>query len=144
MLKSLSQTEEQLITYDLRQVAAISRSISPQGAIRLIAGSASLRGRIKSVDLNDPFFERVMGTVTTNAALDIMRLAAALHPEWQRFGFDDIAARVGVGVLGRHTAEGDAVAAGEVLLALIPEIIARRLRTVGELIWFQDIAGPMS
>jgi DNA polymerase III epsilon subunit family exonuclease len=80
----------------------------------------------------------------TNAALDIMRLAAALHPEWQRFGFDDIAARVGVGVLGRHTAEGDAVAAGEVLLALIPEIIARRLRTVGELIWFQDMAGPMS
>lgn len=70
MLKSLSQTEEQLITYDLRQVAAMQKSISPQGAISLIAGSASLRGRIKTVDLNDPFFQRVNGTVTTSAELD--------------------------------------------------------------------------
>jgi DNA polymerase III epsilon subunit family exonuclease len=80
----------------------------------------------------------------SNAALDIMRLAAALHPAWQRFGFDDVASRVGIGVLGRHTAEGDAVAAGEVLLALIPEIIGRRLRTIGELFWIQDTAGRTS
>lgn len=76
----------------------------------------------------------------TNAALDIMRLAAALHPAWQRFGFDDVASRVGIGVLGRHTAEGDAVGAGEVLLALIPEIVSRRLRTIGDLIWIQGTA----
>ena len=31
----------------------------------------------------------------TNAALDIMRLAAVLHPDWQQFGFDDIASRTG-------------------------------------------------
>lgn len=76
----------------------------------------------------------------TNTALDIMRLAAVLHPEWQRFGFDDIASRLGIGVLGRHTAEGDALAAGEVLLALIPEIVARHLRTIGELIWTLESA----
>jgi DNA polymerase III epsilon subunit family exonuclease len=75
-----------------------------------------------------------------HVAIDIMRLVSALHPEWQRFDFDDIAARVGIGVLGRHTAEGDAVAAGEILLALIPEITARRLRTIGDLIWIQDTA----
>jgi DNA polymerase III epsilon subunit family exonuclease len=74
----------------------------------------------------------------TNAALDLMRLAAALHPDWQRFGFDDIASRMGIGILGRHTAEGDALAAGEVLLAMIPEIIARRLRTIGDLTWIQE------
>jgi hypothetical protein len=34
-----------------------------------VAGSASLRGRIKEVDLNDPFFERVSGTVGTTADL---------------------------------------------------------------------------
>jgi CBS domain-containing protein len=51
----------------------------------------------------------------------------ALHPDWQQFGFDDVASRMGIGILGRHTATGDALAAGEVLLALIPEIIARRL-----------------
>jgi DNA polymerase III epsilon subunit family exonuclease len=80
----------------------------------------------------------------SDAALDIMRLAAALHPAWRRFGFDDVASRVGIGVLGRHTAEGDAVAAGEILLALIPEIIGRRLRTIGELLWIQDTAGRTS
>ena len=76
----------------------------------------------------------------TNAALDIMRLAAALHPDWQRFGFDDIASRMGIGILGRHTAEGDALAAGEVLLGLIPEIIDRRLLTIGDLTWIQEAA----
>lgn len=78
----------------------------------------------------------------SRVAIDIMRLVAALHPEWQRFGFDDIAARVGIGVLGRHTAEGDAVAAGEILLALIPEITARHLRTIGDLLWIESSADP--
>jgi DNA polymerase III epsilon subunit-like protein len=76
----------------------------------------------------------------TNTALDISRLTAALHPDWRQFSFDDIASQIGIGVLGRHTAEGDAIAAGEILLALIPEMIARGLRTVGELIWIQDAA----
>ena len=69
LLKSLSQEEQQTVTYDLRQIAAVTRSASPQGAIRLIAGTASLRGRIKDVDLQDFFFERISGTVTTTADL---------------------------------------------------------------------------
>jgi DNA polymerase-3 subunit epsilon len=77
----------------------------------------------------------------TNATLDTMRLTAALHPDWPRFGFDDVASRMGIGILGRHTAEGDAVAAGEILLAMIPEIHARRLRTIGDLVWLQEGVG---
>jgi len=73
-----------------------------------------------------------------NSTLDIMRLAAALHPDWKRFGFDDVASRLGIGILGRHSAEGDAVAAGELLLALIPEIRDRGIRTVGDLVWLQE------
>jgi DNA polymerase-3 subunit epsilon/CBS domain-containing protein len=73
-----------------------------------------------------------------------MRLAAALHPEWPRFGFDDVASRMGIGILGRHTAEGDAVAAGELLLTLIPEIRARRVQTIGDLVWLQEGVGQKS
>jgi DNA polymerase III subunit epsilon len=77
----------------------------------------------------------------TNPTLDTMRLAEALHPDWPRFGFDDVACRMGIGILGRHTAEGDAVAAGEILLAMIPEIHARRLRTIGDLVWLEEGGG---
>jgi len=49
--------------------------------------------------------------------------------------------RLGIGILGRHSAEGDAVAAGELLLALIPEIRDRGIRTVGDLVWLQGAVG---
>jgi DNA polymerase III epsilon subunit family exonuclease len=75
-----------------------------------------------------------------NPALDTMRLAAALHPDWEHFGFDEVAARLGIGILGRHTAEADALAAGELLLALSQEARARGVRTVGELLWLQETA----
>ena len=80
----------------------------------------------------------------TNTALDTMRLAAALHPEWERFGFDEVASRVGIGILGRHTAEGDARAAGEILIALLPEIRIRGARRLSELVWLQETVGRAS
>jgi DNA polymerase III epsilon subunit family exonuclease len=73
-------------------------------------------------------------------ALDVGRLAAALHPEWRDVALESLAARLGVVVTGRHTAEGDARAAGDLLPALLPELAARGFRTVPELIWFQDTA----
>jgi DNA polymerase III epsilon subunit-like protein len=76
----------------------------------------------------------------TNTAIDTMRLAAALHPEWERLDFEEIASQVGVGILGRHTAEGDARAAGEVLIALLPEIRARGARGLDEIVWLQESA----
>lgn len=69
----------------------------------------------------------------TNPALDTRRLAAALHPEWKRLELDDVATCMGIGVLGRHTAEGDARAAGEILVALVQERRGQTIRTVGEL-----------
>ena len=70
LMRSLSQQETQRIEYNLRQVAAAKRSIAPQGSIRLMPGAASLRGRIKEVDLNDQFFQKISGTVTTSADLE--------------------------------------------------------------------------
>jgi DNA polymerase III epsilon subunit family exonuclease len=76
-------------------------------------------------------------TPLTNATLDTRLLAAALHPDWDRLSFDEVAARVGIGILGRHTAEGDARAVGELLLALLPEARDRGVRTVRDLVWLQ-------
>jgi DNA polymerase III epsilon subunit family exonuclease len=71
------------------------------------------------------------------AALDTGRLAAALHPEWPDFSLDAVAERVGIEIRGRHTADGDAIAAGWLLLRLVPQFAARGLRTVRELSWAQ-------
>ena len=75
-----------------------------------------------------------------NRALDTMRLAAALHRNWTELGLDAVAARVGVSITGRHTPDGDAIAAGRILLALLPTLAQHGLRTVPELIWFQESA----
>jgi len=72
-----------------------------------------------------------------NAVLDTKGLAAALHPEWAGLDLSDLATRLGIGILGRHTSEGDARAAGEILLALIPELLMRGIRRVDEAVWFQ-------
>lgn len=70
--------------------------------------------------------------------LDTRRLAAALFPAWGDFSLDAVAARLDVRIVARHTAEGDAVAAGEVLLALIRECRRRGLTTLAEVLWLQD------
>ena len=72
-----------------------------------------------------------------NAVLDTNGLASALHPEWAGLDLSDLATRLGIGILGRHTSEGDARAAGEILLALIPELLMRGIRRVDEAVWFQ-------
>jgi DNA polymerase-3 subunit epsilon len=75
-----------------------------------------------------------------NPAIDTMALAAALCPEWRSFGLDEVAARLGIRIEGRHTARGDAVAAGQLLLALLPAVTARGCRTVADLLWLQGTA----
>lgn len=72
-----------------------------------------------------------------NRALDTALLAAALHPGWRRPTFEEIAARLGVDIVARHTAEGDALTAGRLLLALLPELESQDLRSVGRLMWLQ-------
>ena len=71
-------------------------------------------------------------------ALDTRRLAIALHPPWRRHGtLEGIAAALGIPVVGRHTADGDARLAGEILLALLPDFRRRGVNTLGALAWAQ-------
>ncbi len=67
LMRSLSQEEQQKITFDLRQVSAQQRTAAPQSSIRFAAGDAQLAGRIEIVDLNHPFFDVLTGSVTSNA-----------------------------------------------------------------------------
>jgi DNA polymerase III epsilon subunit-like protein len=71
-------------------------------------------------------------------ALDTRRLAVALYPAWRRVSeLESVAARLGIEVNGRHTAEGDARLAGEILLALLDEFRRRGVSTIGALAWAQ-------
>jgi DNA polymerase-3 subunit epsilon len=72
-----------------------------------------------------------------NTALCTMRLAAALHPGWRDVTLEALAARLGVPVVGRHTARGDALIAGATMLALLPELTRRGHRTLADAIWLQ-------
>jgi DNA polymerase III epsilon subunit-like protein len=41
-------------------------------------------------------------------------------------------------VMGRHTADGDALTAGHVLLALLPRLYTRGIRTLADTLWLQE------
>jgi len=71
-------------------------------------------------------------------ALDTRRLAVALNPSWRRQAeLETVAARLGILVVGRHTADGDARLAGEILVALLPEFRQRGVETLRALEWAQ-------
>jgi DNA polymerase-3 subunit epsilon len=72
-----------------------------------------------------------------NSVLDSRGLAAALYPAWSDLELEAVAGRLGVPVVARHTAEGDALTAGRILLALLPGLHARGVRTLGDLRRFQ-------
>ncbi|HSM92093.1 MAG TPA: exonuclease domain-containing protein [Anaeromyxobacteraceae bacterium] len=60
------------------------------------------------------------GVRFTQPVLDTLLLSAVLHPNLAAHRFEEIAARFGVPVIGRHTALGDAIMAGEIFLKMIP------------------------
>ncbi len=76
--------------------------------------------------------EAATGVRFTQPVLDTLMLSALVHPHQQEHNLEAIAARLGVSVIGRHTALGDAVMTGEIFLRLIPLLAAQGVRTLGE------------
>ena len=64
--------------------------------------------------------------------LDTLLLDAVVHPAQPSHSLEQIAARVGVDVVGRHTALGDAMVTAQVFLRLLPLLADRGVRTLGE------------
>ena len=62
--------------------------------------------------------------------LDTLLLSAAVHPAHQDHRLESIAERLGVRLIGRHTALGDALLTGEIFLKLIPLLAERGVITL--------------
>jgi DNA polymerase-3 subunit epsilon len=64
--------------------------------------------------------------------LDTLLLSAVAHPALEDHRLEAIAARMGVDVIGRHTALGDAILAAEIFLKLLPLLGERGVLTLGQ------------
>ncbi|MBI2311917.1 MAG: DNA polymerase III subunit epsilon [Betaproteobacteria bacterium] len=68
----------------------------------------------------------------TQPVLDTLLLSAVIHPHLNQHKLEAIAERLGINVIGRHTALGDAMVTGEVFLKMIPLLAGMGIRTLGE------------
>ena len=64
--------------------------------------------------------------------LDTLLLSAVAHPSLDDHRLEAIAERLGVSVIGRHTALGDALLTGDVFLKLLPLLADRGIVTLGQ------------
>jgi DNA polymerase-3 subunit epsilon len=64
--------------------------------------------------------EETLGVRFTQPVLDTLLLSAVIHPNQESHRLESIAERLGINVIGRHTALGDAFVTGEVFLKMIP------------------------
>jgi DNA polymerase III subunit epsilon len=76
--------------------------------------------------------EEKTGVKFSNAVLDTLLLSSVVHPFQKDHNLEAIAERLGVNIVGRHTALGDAIAAGEIFLKLIPLLAKQGIHTLKE------------
>ena len=76
--------------------------------------------------------EASTGVRFTQPVLDTLLLSVLIHPSLEGHGLEAIAERLGVNVIGRHTALGDAIVTGQIFLRLVPLLAERGIRTLKE------------
>jgi len=70
----------------------------------------------------------------TNPVLDTLLLSAILHPVHEQHDMENIAKRLGVNIIGRHTALGDAIATAEIFMKLLPILNSNGILTLNDAI----------
>ncbi len=76
--------------------------------------------------------EGATGLKFDQPVLDTLLLSAVLHPQQESHRLEAIAERLGVPVLGRHTALGDAMVTAEVFVKMLPLLQAQGIHTLGQ------------
>ncbi len=76
--------------------------------------------------------EAATGVRFSQPVLDTLLLAALAHPSHKDHGLEAVAERLGLRVIGRHTALGDALVTGDIFLKLVPLLAERGILTLGE------------
>ncbi|WP_332777113.1 3'-5' exonuclease [Polaromonas sp.] len=74
--------------------------------------------------------EASTGIVFQQPVLDTLLLSALLHPNQESHRLEAIAGRLGINVIGRHTALGDAIVTGEIFLKMIPLLAKQDIHTL--------------
>ncbi len=74
--------------------------------------------------------EEATGIRFTQPLLDTLLLSAVIHPNQESHKLEAIAERLGIPVIGRHNALGDAIVTGEVFLRMIPLLEAMGIHTL--------------
>jgi DNA polymerase-3 subunit epsilon len=74
--------------------------------------------------------EEATGVRFTQPVLDTLLLSSVIHPNQESHRLEAICERLGINVIGRHTALGDAIVTGEVFLKMIPLLAEMGIRTL--------------
>ncbi|MGH6625185.1 MAG: exonuclease domain-containing protein [Burkholderiaceae bacterium] len=76
--------------------------------------------------------EAQTGSRFDQPVLDTLLLSALVHPSQKSHRLEEIAERLDVMVMGRHTAIGDALVTAEVFLRLLPLLAEKGIHTLGQ------------
>jgi DNA polymerase-3 subunit epsilon len=76
--------------------------------------------------------EAATGVRFDQPVLDTLLLSVMVQPNQESHNLEAVAARLGVRVIGRHTALGDALVTGEIFLKLLPLLAENGIVTLGQ------------